>query len=114
MMERGIESYPFLPWNKREIARYAGCPGDAIPPLLEECLPEAQGAVVSRVAWAVYPVVFTDGGLDLVFAKTASRDLMRNLWGCEKIVLFAATVGPGLDLLAKKYARLSPAKAQLF
>lgn len=114
MTERGVLSYPALPPDRREIARYAGCPGDVLPPLLEECLAEAEKAVANRVAWAVYPLAFTDEGLDLGFAGTASRDLMKNLLGCERIVLFAATVGPGPDRLARKYARLSPAKAQLF
>ena len=114
MKDRGVQDYPFLPWDRAEVARYAGCPKGEEPPLLAECLAEAEGAVRSRVAWACFPVRFTEDGLDLGFAETASRDLMRNLLGCEKIVLFAATAGAGMDQLTRKYARLSPAKAQLF
>ncbi len=114
MTERGVCDYPALPVNKEEIARYAGCPRGVLPPLLEACLAEAAGAVQNRVAWACFSVSLTDEGMDLGFCKTPSRDLARNLLGCERIVLFAATVGAGMDRLVQKYARLSPAKAQLF
>ncbi|MBP5289618.1 MAG: Vitamin B12 dependent methionine synthase activation subunit [Clostridia bacterium] len=114
MNRSGVLDWPHLPPDRGEIARYAGCPGGVLPPLLEECLTEAEGVVKNRVAWRCYPVSFTEEGLDLGFAETASRDLARNLLGCENIVLFAATAGPGLDQLVRKYSRLSPAKAQLF
>ena len=114
MTERGVREFPALPWDRGEIARYAGCPKGTLPPLLEECLPEAASVVRNRVAWACYPIVFTDEGLDLGFCRTGSRDLTRSLLGCEHVVLFAATVGAGMDRLVQKYARLSPAKAQLF
>ena len=49
--------------------------------------------------------------LDLGFAKTDSKSLALNLEGCEKLVLFAATVGAGCDRLILKYSRISPARA---
>jgi cobalamin-dependent methionine synthase I len=52
--------------------------------------------------------------LDLGFAKVNSLALERNLQGCKKIVLFAATAGIGIDRLIVKYNKLSPAKAVVY
>ena len=53
----------------------------------------------------------TENGLDLGFARTNSRDLAKNLDGCEHAVVFCATVGHGIDRLIRKYSVVSPAKA---
>ena len=44
------------------------------------------------------------------FCRTESASLAKNLCGCKKIILFAATVGIGIDRLIMKYGKLSPAK----
>lgn len=49
--------------------------------------------------------------LDLGFLQTDSQGLCRNLQGCDKVILFAATVGLAPDRLIAKYGRLSPTKA---
>ncbi len=49
--------------------------------------------------------------LDLGFLQTDSQGLCRNLQGCDKVILFAATVGLVPDRLIAKYGRLSPTKA---
>jgi cobalamin-dependent methionine synthase I len=43
-----------------------------------------------------------------------SRALAKNLDSCGEIVLFAATVGLGIDRLCARYASVSPAKALFF
>jgi cobalamin-dependent methionine synthase I len=40
-----------------------------------------------------------------------SNALKKNLEGCKKIVLFAATAGAGIDRLILKYNKLSPSRA---
>ena len=52
--------------------------------------------------------------MDLGFATTTSRDLQKNLAGCSSGLVFAATVGLGIDRLIARYARISPTKALLF
>ena len=47
------------------------------------------------------------------FATVESAALRKNLQGCERAVVFAATVGLELDRMIAKAARLSPAKALL-
>lgn len=49
--------------------------------------------------------------LDLGFLQTDSQGLCHNLQGCDKVILFAATVGLAPDRLIAKYGRLSPTKA---
>ena len=43
-----------------------------------------------------------------------SNDLNKNLIGCDRIIVFAATIGIEIDRLISKYGRLSPAKALCF
>ena len=49
--------------------------------------------------------------LDLGFMKTDSKSLLKNLDGCDEIVLFGATIGIEFDRLMQRYIHLSPAKA---
>ena len=110
-----VKTYSPPPVRRKEILRYAGVKGEAsdIQRLLEECLQEAESKLIYRVCWELVPVAQKDESLDFVFAQTASRDLAKNLKGCEKAILFAATVGPQLDMLITRYSRISPAKALL-
>ena len=117
-----VRSYPAPPFQKREILRYAQChvPAGAKgiteeeQNLLEECLAEAAGKLNYQVCWCRLPIIFEADTLDLTFTKTNSKGLRKNLEGCESIILFAATIGLGMDRLIAKYSRLSPAKALFF
>ncbi len=101
--------------NRREILRYAGA-GEETPELarlLDESLSEALPLVNGKVCWTEYPLVWQDDVLQLGFAATGSAALRRNLAGCCRIVLFAATTGLALDRLTARYGRISPSKALL-
>ena len=114
MREAGVADFPAPEVDRREVARYALCPDEGRIPLLDEVIAEGLAETAYRVCWQTFPVALTENGVDLGFGKTPSRDLARALLGCEKCVVFVATAGAGPDRLAQKYARLSPAKAQLF
>ena len=115
-----ILSFNAPPVNENEILRYMRTAATAeVKALLSECLSEAESALSYRVIYEYYPISFfeesADNGLiDLCFAKTYSKDLCRNLKGFEGIVLFAATVGVGIDRLITRYSVLSPSKALCF
>ncbi len=111
-----IRSFAAPEWNRKEILRYAGVRGDAplLDVLLRECLDEAESKLVYKVCYRELPVVDHGFFLDLGFTKTESLSLKRNLSGCERIVLFAATVGIGIDRLIARYATVSPTKSLLF
>lgn len=111
-----ITSYEAPPCDRAEILRYAGVRGSApeTEALLQQCLQEADGVLTYRVCWAEFPLRAGEGQLDLGFASTDSLALHRHLEGCDSVVVFAATVGIGLDRLIARCSRVSPAKALLF
>ena len=109
------KTYPTPPLNRREILRYAGVRGQApeLEALLEQCIAECDGKLSYKVCWREFPVIHRVGILDLGFAETSSAALGRNLTGCGSVVLFAATVGIGMDRWIARYSTLSPARAVL-
>lgn len=91
-----------------EIRRYAGCP-EGSDELLLEVLSELS-PLSYRVAYCELPLQKGDCPA-LGFTADDSRDLSKALAGCDRILLFAATIGRLPDVLAARYNRLSPAKA---
>lgn len=109
-------TYPAPPCNQKEILRYAGVHGalHELEPLLRECLDEAREKASYKVCYREFPIKKEGDILDLGFVKTSSSRLQKNLSGCDRIVLFAATVGLEFDRLVARYATVSPVKALLF
>lgn len=108
-----VREYSLPPFDKREILRYAGARSDApeVVELMESCLDEVQGVFSGRVCYSEYPMKAFEDSLDLGFCKTESKGLCRALEGCESIILFAATVGVGIDRLIARYSLVSPARS---
>lgn len=75
---------------------------------MESCLQEVRSALSYQVCWCEFPVS------EIPFANTPSQDLRQLLQDCDRAVVFAATVGIGLDRLIARYSRVSPARALLF
>lgn len=117
MMENTVitKLYPEPEYNKKEILRYAYCGNDSedVNGILNECIAELKEKLRYAVCFSEFSVSFGENEIDLGFCKTKSRDLMKNLTGCEKIILFAATVGIEADRIIKKYSLISPSKAVL-
>lgn len=110
MVNRNVYSAP--PICRREALRYAGC-GEETPEvakLLDEVLAQAEPVLTYQVCWREFSIAVNGGVCELGFAKVESTALAKNLAGCEKIVLFGATVGVGMDRLIARYGRTSPAK----
>lgn len=101
--------------NRREALYYLGCGATAVQPeevqaLFDECEALVLGAQDLKAVYSVYDINFGEK-LDLGFTRTDSRDLAKYLCGCNKIALFAATAGAGIDRLIARYSRISPARA---
>jgi len=102
------KTYDAPPIDRREILRYAGVRGDApeIEAILDECLKEAEDKLTYKLCYGDFSVSFFD--------SVDSKDLKKHLEGCDKVILFAATVGIGIDRLISRYASITPTKSLLF
>ncbi len=115
----GIKSFDPPEYCRREILRYAQCPNctdKVMLDVMEECIKECEkfASFSYRVSYCILPAVTIDeesGQVDLMHFKTVSRNLAENLSGCDEVVVFAATIGPGIDRLIRKYSKLDPVKA---
>ncbi len=108
-----IAEYPAPPISRREILRYMSCPEptDEVSELLNKCISEAEKQLSYRVAFCEQTVSVSEKGLRIGDIYTHSHDLEKALSGCKRAIVFAATVGLGIDRLINKYSRLDPAKA---
>ena len=111
-----VKNYPAPDFNKREILRYAGVKENIseINALIDECIKELDGNLTYKVCYSEYPVKIISNDIDLTFTAVISKDLAKNLKNCNRFILFAATVGLGVDRLIAKYNALSPTKALVF
>ena len=111
-----LEELGEIPFDEREILRYAMLPSCAPSPEelpLQECLKAAKGAAQCRAVWRRYLLVRDGDTLDLGFATTDSRDLKQHLEGCGEILLFACTAGAETDRRIARAKLLSPARGLL-
>jgi hypothetical protein len=112
--------------DKKETLRYLGYYNHPTPerpseqsllgdmsPLFDECEREILKEQKLTACYDIYDISFGEH-LDLGFAKVDSKALAKSLEGCKRIILFAATVGAGVDRLIVKYNLISPAKAVIF
>lgn len=108
-----IKRYGDIPLNETDVLRYAGCRevDAAALALLYNCWDEMCGVLSNAVCYCELPVTVVDALCDFGVMSLCSADLAAYFDGCDKTVLFAATVGVAPDRLIAKYNRLSPAKA---
>ena len=106
------KTYIAPPVNLREVLRYIGAKQTSavLDEMIRECLIEAEKKLIYKIC---YTEVDLSIGENILLADTVicSEDLKKNLSGCDRAVIFAATVGLELDRLIAKYSRLSPARA---
>ena len=107
------ESFSAPAWNRGEIARYARADvNDArIAALIEDCIRESEPVLDYRVCYTVEPIQRPGAVLSFGGITTQSSVIAKAVNGCERLVLFAATVGAPFDRLIAKYSRLEPSKA---
>ena len=95
-----------------EIYRYAGGKGQVdtqTAALLQECLRECETQITPRVC---YCFISSEQALQTFGAD--SQLLKSRLCSADSVLVFAATVGLGIDRLIRKYASVSPTKALYF
>lgn len=109
-------TYTEPPFCEKEILRYAGCRETTkeLSQILQECIQEAKQVLSYKVCYCELSVSVTDDICDFEVFCTTSHTLARHLKTCKQAILFAATIGLGIDRLIAKYGRISPVKALLF
>lgn len=103
----------------REAVRYLGYGKQAIDErtlqLVQECFKELELAADVRFIYRIFELSSAeDDTIQIEHLRIQSQKLSKNLKGCEKIVLFAVTLGTSVDLLMRKYEITNIAKAIVF
>lgn len=103
-------------WNDRELLRYLGCKNGTVPDqnltdLIAQCKQELEQAASPRAIWREYPLCIQDHSIDMTCLQTQSKSLERNLKDCERVLLFAATLGSRVDVLLHRYNMIQMSKA---
>ncbi len=108
-----VRSYCAPPIDKREILRYAGVKDDGgeFSVILEDSVNEIHKKLSYNVCFCRIPLKITDDHIDLGFTKTFSEALKKHLYGCDEVIIFAATVGIELDRAIARYSRTSVTRA---
>ncbi len=99
----------------RETLRYLGYKNQAadgaVLTLVSQCWEELDRTASPRSFWREYPLTAAGDEIDTGVFQTRSSALGRNLRGCERILVFAASLGAGVDLLLQRYEKLQMSKA---
>lgn len=90
-----------------ETARYLGYAKNAQPDevtvnLIEKCISQMHQILIPKLVYSIYDLQVDDNEISFAGEKIVSKNLSRNLSGCSRIVLFAATIGPKVDLMIRK------------
>lgn len=100
--------------DRNEIARYAGAKNASALSELDECLEKCKGIFKNSVCYDIFDACITDEQSDLGFCRVTSRSIGQWMKGCNKVLVFAASIGLEIDRLIHLYSTVSPAKAVLY
>ncbi len=104
---------------EKEVIRYLGgyrmSISDEAEALMKDCIDEVFNVSCYRACYVRVPVEITDSDvINLGFFSTQAHGLAKNLAGCSEAVIFAATIGSGVDRLIKRAELISPARAACY
>ena len=109
-----IKSFSPAPIDRREVYRYMKCGEQSaeIDALIDKAIAVCEGELRYDTVCISLPIISMENGeIDLGAATAHSRDLEKALRGCDGVIIFAATVGLGIDRLIAKYGRTQPSTA---
>ena len=75
---------------------------------MEKALSLINGALSFRVGFVVVPLTWDEDGFPVFPFEQRSEKLRKNLQGCDRAVLFAATIGSGIDRLIRRFEKADP------
>ena len=102
--------------DKKEALRYMGCRNmeisDILEEVYEECLKEYKKVASYKAVYRLTDMSQEpDNANCFGFCKIDNEHLYKNLSGCDRVAIFAATAGTGVDRLILRYSKTSPAHA---
>ena len=99
--------------DRAEVLRYARVrvSDEETDRILDECISLTDGKVSSLVCYRIFDIKICEDSIDLGFAKTSSKSLMKTMSDCDKAIVFCATAGGEIDRLIARNSLTSPAKA---
>jgi hypothetical protein len=111
-----IKTYDEIPFCDKEILRYAQCDAESLETvsLLNFCKSEALEHMRYKVCYCELPLEIDGEICHIGSIDVCSKNLSKNLGGCSRVIVFAASIGIGIDRLISKYSKISPAKALFF
>ncbi len=75
---------------------------------MEKALSLTDSALSFRVGFLVVPLSWDEDGFPVFPFEQRSEKLKKNLLGCDRAVLFAATIGSGIDRLIRRFEKADP------
>ena len=107
------KNYEKPPFSLKEGLRYLGIKKSdvSIERLISDADGELEENAVYKACYAELPINITGDICDFSAFSVVSKDLAKNLSGTNKVIVFAATIGIGIDRLINKYSKLSPSRA---
>ncbi|RDY30193.1 vitamin B12 dependent-methionine synthase activation domain-containing protein [Lachnotalea glycerini] len=104
--------------NKKETLRYLGYKGQhmdlEISNLIDEASEELLHSIHPKSVYKEFDcMVQNETTVLLESLSINSRNLAKNLKGCERAIIFAATIGASADMLIKRYSITNLAKASV-
>ncbi|MBQ3012687.1 MAG: Vitamin B12 dependent methionine synthase activation subunit [Clostridia bacterium] len=99
--------------DRHEVLRYMGCKESTAETeaLIDRAIEIARGAFCGKVCFCELPLSVFDSQIQFGAIRTKSKNLLKNLDGCESVILFGATVGIEIDRLIMRYGKISPSLA---
>ena len=108
------KNYKYAPFNMDEIVRYSGAKqlDASIKSIISSCIKELDEIVITySVCYTIVPFN-TDGKIiDFKDFKMESENLVHVLKGTDKALIFACTIGLGIDRLIQKYSQIDTLRA---
>ena len=110
------KNYTEPEFNKKEIMRYLGMTQEdkAMTELICECIKECKNAFSYKLCYSVFDINIDCDEITFPFSTIKSNLLAKHIKDAAKAVIFAGTVGIGIDRLIAKYSVIAPSKAVVF
>ncbi len=101
--------------NMHEVLRYLnGNEDNETLEIINSSLDELGSDFSYRVCYSVFPVCVENDRVVFPFKSVKSKDLAKCLKDCKSAVIFASTIGFGIDRMIKKHSLISPLKSVVF